>query len=83
MNILTKLSIGLLGWDGVLHLTTLIVGRLPEECGMPTIDLPWLLFPTFPSWASYDAFWAAIHLGAFAVLTVALYQRTGLNSQQP
>lgn len=82
MNILTKLSLGLLAWDSVLHSTTLAVGRIAEECGMPTIDLPWLLFPTFPGWAAYDAFWAAAHIGAFVVLTIALYQRTGLVSSQ-
>lgn len=82
MNILVKLSLGLLAWDALLHSTALAVGRIAEECGMPTVDLPWLLFPTFPGWAAYDAFWAAIHLGAFAVLSVALYQRSGLNSQR-
>lgn len=82
MNILVKLSLGLLAWDGILHSTTLAVGRIAEECGMPAIDLPWLLFPTFPGWGAYDAFWAAAHLGAFVVLAVALSQRSVLSSQQ-
>lgn len=78
IGILTWPSLALLAWDGVLHSVTLVVGRVPETCWGPAIDLPWLLFPTFPSWAAYDAFWAAVHVGAFVVLGLALRQKVRL-----
>ena len=70
-RILTFLVIALIGYDGLLHLTTLIVGR-NEETGRSLVALPWLLFPTFPTWFEYDVVWCLIHLLAFVILIVAV-----------
>lgn len=66
----------LIGYDGLLHAVTLYVGRYGN--GHPLVKLPWVLFPTFPSWAMYDLVWAIIHLSAFAALTIA-----AVRSRQP
>jgi hypothetical protein len=66
LNVLTVLSLGLVAYDAMLHSVTLTVGRTDD--GLPTIDLPWLLFPTFPTWHAYDLVWAAVHFVALAVL---------------
>lgn len=55
-------SVGLMGWDAMLHTVTLFVPR--EEA----LRLPWILYPTFPTWFAYDLFWASVHFGAAATL---------------
>lgn len=75
MKLLTILALGLIGYDGLLHLATLLHPRTGIGDWTDTTDLPWLLYPKFPSWESYDMVWAAIHLAAFAILTVAIVKR--------
>lgn len=73
MRLLIIIALLLVGYDSLLHFTTFFVGRTND--GLPLVTLPWILFPTFPTWKTYDVIWGGIHIFAFATLTFAVYRR--------
>lgn len=64
----------LMAWDGGLHLASFVMGHAPFTllAPDPMAGMPWLLYPTFPTWAAYDLFWAVLHLGTAAVIFASL-----------
>ncbi|TPN11731.1 hypothetical protein [Mesorhizobium sp. B2-1-2] len=60
-------ALALIAWDGVLH----IIGLLFTDADYNlSVDLPWILWPDFPTWRLYDLFWATLHISAFAILSL-------------
>jgi hypothetical protein len=59
-------ALAIIAWDGVLHIVGLLFTDADHN---PVRDLPWILWPEFPTWRLYDLFWATVHFTAFGVLS--------------